>query len=517
MNHQLDLVIFHYHLLPGGVTDVIRLSLQAFAENPVIRKITIACGREENLTALEKILKELKRETEIRVFPWLDYLKKDEPGADSEKTAELLLKQFGSDESVWLVHNYHLGKNWALTQALLAIGESKKQKILFQIHDFPECGRYENLKRLKEHIPGSLYSSSSSVRYCVINKRDYDLLIHAGLKEEQVHLLENPLPESETEPEPPREERTILMETLSRYSPEHGVFYPDGEIWLYPVRTIRRKNILEGGLIANLSDRPVNLIVTLPGVSEQEKSYSETVERAYSEGLIPGFWGTGLLPEDSGITYKGMIRHADSIFSSSVQEGFGYMYLNAILWKKPLIARYLDIMGGFLPLFESYPALFYREVKVPGRKQLKKRVREEYIKQFDTLLSGPSAALKEKLTKELDKSLEDEGIDFSYLSVLDQYSTLQAVKEDKGYRKELQELNSPLIEKVSHLNGSPGESHREAVFRGYGFDAYNRAFLAILESFQNAKDTGDFSFSREPGDQLLRGFTKMEYLRLLYT
>ncbi len=33
-----------------------------------------------------------------------------------------------------------------------------------------------------------------------------------------------------------------------------------------------------------------------------------------------------------------------------------------------LIARSLDIMEGFLPLMENYPALFYNEIKRRSRK-----------------------------------------------------------------------------------------------------------------------------------------------------
>ncbi len=515
MNQPVNLVIFHYHLLPGGVTDVVRLSLQAFNPGPSVGKITIVCGRDENLDSLREYAADPERDIEVRVYPAIDYLsQRDSPPDEPAVLAGKLEREFGSEQSVWLIHNYHLGKNWIFTAALLQLAEKGDQKMIFQVHDFPECGRYENLKILRDNLKKSLYTGSLSVRYSVINQRDYDLMIQAGLPENQIFLLENPLPFKPAAPLPSPEERAVLIENLSRYAPDHGSFLPQGELWLYPVRTIRRKNILEGGLICRLLDSPANLIVTLPGISEQEKEYSETVERAFLEGLIPGFWGTGILPEESGITYQGMIRHADRIFSSSVQEGFGYMYLNAILWNKPLIARYLDIMGGFLPLFETYPSHFYRQVKVPGKKQLKQSLREEYILRFDALNPGPSAALKEKLIGELDALLNQEGIDFSFLSVLDQYSSLQTQKEDKGYRKELKELNHSLIRSITSMEKVEKDSHREELFRHYGFDAYNSAFQKILDSFQDGRT---FSLNRDPGETLLRDFTRLEYLRLLYS
>ncbi len=52
------LAIFHYHLLPGGVTDVISLSVQAVIRYlPEIESITLISGNGENR---EKILQQIK-------------------------------------------------------------------------------------------------------------------------------------------------------------------------------------------------------------------------------------------------------------------------------------------------------------------------------------------------------------------------------------------------------------------------------------------------------------------------
>ena len=523
MNRQIDLVIFHYHLLPGGVTDVIRLSLKAFSRDPLYRSITIASGRKENTRAMEEAISAVRQEDSCRVdrislqvFPELDYLAPEETGYGAEETKRLLEENFGGEDAVWLVHNYHLGKNWQFTRALLALAEERKQKIVFQIHDFPECGRFANLKILKDHIPGSLYSLSDTVRYCVINERDRDLMAKAGIPKKQLFLLENPLAEGNKDEIIMPQEKEALINRLAAYAPANGKFHKKGELWLYPVRSIRRKNVLEGGIILRLLKIPANLIVTLPGVSATEKAYSDTVEQAFFEGLIPGFWGTGLLPEDSGVTYKNLIRLSDRIFSPSVQEGFGYMYLNAIAWHKPLIARYLDIMGGFLPLFESYPAHFYKEVLIPGKKKLKTALREEYLRRFASLPREIPAEIRDQLILELDKQLSQEGIDVSYLSVLDQYSVLQTLIEDKGYLKATRELNRELTSRLEGMGRPEGETHRKNLYTQYGFEAYDRAFRSIMDSFSKEKTKESSPEGKEPGVVLLREFSRMAYLRLLY-
>ena len=408
MKQLQDLIIFHYHLLPGGVTDVIRLSLQAFCRETAFQSITLVCGREGNTTPLNSYLNDLRtsfpesRTTlSIRIVPELDYLTTEEDPAQPEAgLRKTLLEQFGGEQTVWLVHNYHLGKNWQFTKVLLTLAEEENQKMIFQIHDFPECGRFANLKILKDHIEGSLYTLSDSVRYCVINKRDFDLLNRAGLPSDRLFLLENPLPEADTsEKDTSGKISSRIKKNLIPYLPEKGLFHENGKIWLYPVRSIRRKNVLEGGFITALMENPVNLVVTLPGISPQEKPYSDLSEKAFTEGLIPGFWGTGLLPEESGITYRDMIQGADCIFSSSVQEGFGYMYLNAIVWNKPLIARHLDIMGGFLPLFTHYPSHLYQTVKIPDNRELKKALKRDYNNRFFINQTGnavPASELSER-------------------------------------------------------------------------------------------------------------------------
>ncbi|OQY31481.1 MAG: hypothetical protein B6241_13980 [Spirochaetaceae bacterium 4572_59] len=524
MKLHRDLIIFHYHLLPGGVCDVIRHSLKAFSQDPVFRTITVVCGREENTSLILKQMKQLEESSSgifpqlsLTVLPALDYLRQDKQTDFSVKTLKkMLLDKFGGLESVWLIHNYHLGKNWIFTKALIELGEKNQQNMIFQIHDFPECGRFYNLKTLKDNIAGSLYPRSASIRYCVINKRDYNLLLQAGLDGSTVFLLENPvLKESENSQEK-KSDREKLIGKLSGYAPSDGTFYKDGELWLYPVRSIRRKNILEAGLIVKMIEKPVNLVVTLPGISSQEKNYSDITERAFAEGLIPGFWSTGLLAVDSGVSYEEMIRHSDLIFSSSIQEGFGYMYLNAIVWNKPLAARYLDIMEGFLPLFEDYPCHFYDSVRIPGKKSLKESMHNEYMERFSGVQPELPPLLKESLIEELDQFLKQDGVDFSYLTALDQYSVLQSLIKDKGYLRECRELNRKLIVSLQSLS-RPEENHRENLYENYGLKSYNKSFHKILNSF--TEPPAELLNQKENGatdDFLLKSFTKLEYMRLLY-
>lgn len=515
----VNLIIFHHHLLPGGVTDVIKHSLNCFSEMKEIVSVTVVCGRAENSEKMKKHMESLqdsRTRLEIEIMPELDYLGKGKGSSDPEQLKRILMERYSSDTSVWLIHNFHLGKNWALTKALNTIAENGSQRMIYQIHDFPECARYANLKELKDHIHKSLYPLSSTVRYCVINVRDYKIMRRAGMPEGMIHLLENPVPSMDNPSKLPADKKRIIK-TLREFKGKDGRLDPEGSLWLYPVRSIRRKNVLEGGFLAALQEDPVNLILTLPGISAQEKSYSDLCENAFTRGLIQGFWGTGTLPENGDISYQAMISSSDLIFSSSVQEGFGYMYLNSLLWKKPLIARSLNIMEGFLPLMKNYPALFYTEITVPAENELKKRVKEQYENRFAELHSYLPHELKNKLNEELNEYLDGDSLEFSYLSPADQFKILEKL-ESPLFTSECRALNEGILKKITTLKRTEVVDKEMELYNSYGEESYRKNFTKILDSLSGIK-APEFNNSRE-SDQIDKTlqyeFSKLEFLRLLY-
>jgi hypothetical protein len=521
MNNHLDLIIFHYHLLPGGVTDVIKHALSALSGMEGIRSLKVVCGRSSNIESVQKHMDRLKARAaapamDIDVVPELDYASELKNPPETEDLKNLLLRRYGSKDAVWLVHNYHLGKNWIFTSALNAIAREGVQKIIYQIHDYPECARYANLKILRDHIDDSLYPDSPSLRYCVINVRDYGIMRDAGMDEARIHLLENPVPAGDN---PAEEEidRRELKRKLAACLPGEGRFHPDGELWLYPVRSIRRKNVLEGGFLCGLLDKPVNLILTLPGVSVQEKAYSDLCEKAWHRGLVSGFWGTGALPEDAGISYREMISGSDLIFSSSVQEGFGYMYLNALLWKKALLARYLDIMGGFIGLLRKGASCFYDSLLIPADRRLKEETEKAYLKRLEELGALLPPRVDESLRQELSALMQGETLEFSYLSPGAQYGLLEKSR-DPVYREECRVLNAPLLKDVEELRKRPNLELKDDLYEKYGEEAYRSAFRSILDSFKsNSATLHSYGRDEKNLDAALENrFSRLEFLRLLY-
>ncbi|MCK5672078.1 MAG: hypothetical protein KAH95_01805, partial [Spirochaetales bacterium] len=196
----MRLVVFHYHFLPGGVTQVVTSSaIAALNYLPNIEGITLVSGKKNNL---DRVVAEIKsklvgisaNKSDIIsvVLPELDYISDMKRYPDTASIKEILLKHFQGD--LWWIHNYHLGKNPFFTEAILQIAENfPEQKIVLQIHDFPEASRYANLETLHKYVISPLYPIFPNIRYVTINSRDSNYLITAGIPEKMVFLLNNPV------------------------------------------------------------------------------------------------------------------------------------------------------------------------------------------------------------------------------------------------------------------------------------------------------------------------------------
>jgi hypothetical protein len=533
VDDPVDLKIFHYHFLTGGVSTVVREAVEAFRHHlPRIRSVELIAGE------IPARFQALIRESgwKCSELPRLRYL---QPGDadDGRKTdwdrkgvareaarlAEVLLRSFGSDDSVWWIHNYHLGKNVVFTQALLQIiASGRAQRMILQIHDFPECGRFGNLRLLKELLSLDPYPLSPWVRYAVLNQRDRRILLTAGIPGRDVFLLENPVLQKPG----PGPDRTIRSELKRQFGSEFPAFDPRSPLLLYPIRTIRRKNALEALLLCVLLRSPANILITLPGVSASERRYSDLVRRLFDDRLCPGLWGIGSALEQRGLSFGDLVAASDLVLSTSVQEGFGYLFINSLLWALPLAARDLDILGGLKKdLFEEAPACFYDAIRVPVEDA--QSLTESYrgkIKRLSPLFPGSEA---ERLSAEVEQLVQDDQVDFSFLPVEAQEKMLREVATAAGGKLEsLRAANGAVLSRIEELTRilpekGGGSFETEKVARRFGAAAYSAGFGRIIDSFEPPGRTAQpesppSGFQGDVAAGILRQFLGLEQLRLLY-
>ncbi len=487
---------------------MIFLSLKALIHNhPALGEVLLVVGTAENAgTVADRLRKEVQtagRDIRIgvSVVPEIGYVTPEEAESiDRRGLKNRLVSDY--DGFLWWVHNYHLGKNPVFTATLLeAAGENSDQPILLHIHDFPENGRYYNLSFLQHFAGKEVYPVLPNVRYAVINNRDYRLLIRAGLPEDCVFLLNNPV-ELRAPPEAdPADLRRRLEHAFGHTFPSYD---PDKPLWLYPVRTIRRKNVLEAGLICALQG--ANLLLTLPGVSKQEQPYSALVQDLYHRGIIPGMWGIGRRLDEAGIGFNRLAVSSDVIISSSVQEGFGYLYTDAVQWRKPLIARNLDILEGIRDFFHRYPAIFYTYFNIPLTSRDILALKQRYTRRSERL--GFNTDI---LAAFLD-GLNEGTADFAMLHVDLQVTVLERLG-DQAFRDELRSLNYRLFENIraideSSCNPDPG------VFTRFGPEAFYDTFSRIADSFERRSSPATVRSIIQ--EKLVDLFAEADIIRLLY-
>lgn len=350
----MKLAIIHFHLNRGGVTSVILNHLRAieavgseFIEEVILLHGGRTAGLPEKLPELPIRLLEISE---------LEYDSVRETPADRlSETFERRLRESGCrpEDTVLHVHNHSLGKNVEFLSAIRRLAEQGWRWVL-QIHDFAEDFRPENYRQLLlsagegdvDLLAQRLYPQASQIHYVVLNGRDRAILAKAGVAEERLHLLPNPvfpfekLPAQQSARENLQQVRQI--DTGKR-------------LLVYPVRGIRRKNLGEMLFWSALGQGHLICATTLPPQNPIEKTSYDFWKNLSQELKLPCEWELGT---ESELAFVDILAAADAILTTSLAEGFGMVFLEAWLAGKPLFGRDLpEITLDFKQVGVWYPDL----------------------------------------------------------------------------------------------------------------------------------------------------------------
>ncbi|MGD9302352.1 MAG: hypothetical protein PVI13_12310, partial [Desulfobacterales bacterium] len=205
----MKIAFIHFHLETGGVTTVLRQQLGAIPDHwPTL--------------VLTGLPPPTSFPAQVVHIPELGYSSQYKGLFDPDDVARTVLdvvqSRFHGPCDIFHVHNPILAKNHQYLKILKSL-QGKGANLLLQIHDFAEDGRPQAY--FAEEYPADCH-------YGVINSRDYDLLLKAGLKTNGLHLIANTVDHSALQPPPVESQKPMI---------------------LYPVRAIRRKNIGEAVLL----------------------------------------------------------------------------------------------------------------------------------------------------------------------------------------------------------------------------------------------------------------------------
>ncbi len=439
---KLKIAFLHYHLKPGGVTTVIRHQVEAIKKE--CDTLVLASRQPEAPVGTEVIpvpTAAYDSDIEAKVSP--EELTKSITAAINQKWEN------GCD--VLHAHNTTLAKNRNMLKAL-EILRDQGIRLFIQIHDFAEDGR-----------PDVYYGEdyTADVHYGVINSRDYRILVEAGLKEEGLHLIHNKVSPIDTgggEAQVPHD--------------------APGAYVLYPVRAIRRKNIGETLLLSLFLKKEQTVGITLPPNSENDRNSYRSWR-----GFIDAHGFNVKLEVGLGVNFADLVRRAPFLITTSLNEGFGFAFLEPWTAGKAVFGRRLDhVCRDFeengVDLKHLYDAFYIPLTCIDGE-----AFYEKWSSSFTRLAGAFSHHVeRNELRRAFDGMTGTGAVDFGVLDEKTQMDALLSIKRDKECAGKVRELN-PWLDKIRGVDINPGiiARNNKIIRAHYGETNYRETLLRIYE------------------------------------
>jgi glycosyltransferase involved in cell wall biosynthesis len=489
MNRPLRIAIVHYHLRGGGVTRIVEHVARGVRSADV--RLCVLVGEPPPAgSPLTPV---------ARVVDGLGYTMPGGAAHPAGPLAQAMLHAaeaaLGGKPDVWHIHNHALGKNRSLPGVVHALAANSA--VLLQIHDFAEDGRpgrYRELRRLAGQSGAAdmgtlLYPIAPQIHYAVLNRRDREILQHAGIAPSQVHLLQNPVV-AEDSAAPPFP------------APSGG-----SRLLLYPTRAIRRKNLGEFLLWSAAASGGDRFGVTLaPQNPEEQTCYLAWVTLARELDLPVAFE----LGARAGVSYEALIASAEALVTTSLAEGFGLAFLEPWLAGRPVLGRNLpEITRDFVEAGVDLTGLYDR-LMVPLALVGYDALRQAYAAAIATMLRAyaqPPAA--EALDRALAAAVTGDAVDFGKLDARMQARVIRAVCSDATLART---FAPPTLRPKVDAMTDPA-ANRRRIATAFSLPAYTQRLTALYERVAAAPRAAIVKGAA--ADRLLAAFLAPERLCLL--
>jgi hypothetical protein len=434
----MKIAFMHYHLKTGGVTTCIAQQVEALKND--CEMLVISGQMPQAPFAADTVcIPQLAYSTEYREL----FDPKEIAGA----IYNAIQARFNGPCDIVHVHNPLLAKNKKFLSILKAL-QKKDTPLFLQVHDFAEDGR-----------PLSYFAEDylTDCHYSVVNSRDYQILLKAGLKKEGLHQLFNP---------------------VSRFDSQlHSA--DGGSSIVYPIRAIRRKNIGEAILLSLLFGADQSLVITLPPNSPADiKSYADWKAFVADHHLNVKF--------DQGLNhpFEAIVHSARYLITTSITEGFGFSFIEPWLYEKLVWGRKLkDICSDFEAKGIRLDHMYTR-LNVP----IDWVGSENFFKKWTAAIHRAAELFGVQLPKDLiqqafDFITADGTIDLGLLNESFQKQVILRLLSDKAHMETLLKLN-PFLEKIANVHNEKDiiKTNCDAVARNYNLSLYRQKLLEIYQS-----------------------------------
>lgn len=451
----MKLVLCHYHLNRGGISRVIENHLRSLAtldasDRPT--SVIVAYGGRAADWNFE-FSEQLPFEVKFAVVPTLEYDAQRSANAGDlmAEMQDLLAAQNCDPASTVLhVHNHSLGKNAAILEMLSRFANDG-WRLLLQLHDFAEDLRPQNYVHLLDKVGGIdllhavLYPQAKNIHYATLNLRDFKLLTSAGISADRMHNVPNPVVSHRGEATQKGQGGALRTTARQKLAKVHGISLDETYV-LYPVRAIQRKNLGELLLWATVCD--ATFAVTLPPLNPREVEHYESWKVFAQDLSLKVLFEAG-----EELSLEENYAAADAIITTSVAEGFGLVFLEAALMRRPLVGRNLPgITDDFLASGVQLPGLV-DSIRVPASWVNKEALQQLFVDQLQQLrVAFRLSPIEEReLRIEVNRFFEGETIDFGRLDLESQKKVLCDVSVNSELRKTIQDLN-PVMQSVGPLS-----------------------------------------------------------------
>ncbi len=507
----LYLGIWHHHLRPGGVSSVIRDSLEAlgtYGGYSLVQADLFADADETGVEPAEWVEMPDRFDSlsiRVRNVPELAY--DDRPAADklefiarAEKQRNLLagLIDFEgcsrNNPYVLYAHNSALGKNPYASAGLRLLAEWAHEGghpllILDQSHDFAECHRPDRVRAWRAAAPGMSqeelacweFPTGPNILHASLTSADRRRLISTGIPPKVTYVLANSV----------REVALSKRVANSRLAGRLG-----GRPYLLAAQKVmRRKNTLEAlavQAVLRQAGLDPGLVVTLPAASPADRKYEELVLQAVGKTGLQAIIGLRRNLGENTPAFEEVVTGCSAFLTTSVMEGFGQSFLEGWVAGKVVLGRRLedpcrDFEAAGVDLAHLYEHFLVDADWLPGGLDA---VKKAYLKALGALratLDFPALedrAFEEEFAR--CKTFSRGGrtlVDFADLSPEMQTEVVCLIAGDSSAGPEAYEFN-PWLESMSTLLSGDSteliERNREAVLRSYGPQAKANRLRSII-------------------------------------
>ncbi len=326
----MKLIIVHHHTNRGGVTRIIQSQISSLRQAGSDLEIELLAARVPDQDFFDQ------NHVKVILNEDLDYLhNRDITFEEAKKLYDRLTGFFSeriTTHCIMHAHNLNLGKNPVMTVAVSDLAQ-KGLRLINHAHDFAE-DRPEMLSLLRQiietlfhrNLNDVLYPGLENYHYAVLNSFDLHRLSEAGVPEENLSLLPNPV-------------HFEVHKNIKREAAREEVGQNLGldlskQIITYPVRVIRRKNIGELILFSMLYEERANWLVTQPPKNPVEIEFYEKWKKFCTAQDVKLIFEAG-----TKVDFESLLLASDVCITTSLREGFGMVFLEPWLLGTPVMGR----------------------------------------------------------------------------------------------------------------------------------------------------------------------------------